>query len=440
MTLCLAMHDALKRWNAGWQQCVFALAAVTMLLTCRPATAQDALKIAAVVNDDAISVYDLAQRITLVALFSNLPNTPEMRGRIAPDVLGRLIVEKLRLQEAKRLDINIDNAEINESVAKMEKDNHLPDGKMEDFLKQRGIDIETLQQQIRSDLAWVRVVNELFRPISTVSEAEVDEVLSEIRRNEGKQEYQVSEIFLAYDEKSKAETSQAASRIHSQLTSGASFPQLAQNFSQAASAQNGGNIGWTTATELGPVLAQAIQRMRPGQISAPITTEDGIYILALQDVRATAVLGQGAKKTTVKLQQLHLSLAPNASAGDISAAMARAQSLANGIRSCDDLGKIGASQGSPQSGPLGEFDVATLAPAIRDTVQNLPEMTPSNPIRTADGVAVMMVCSRKTDAGPDPVAEARARIRSRLLNERLSRAADQHMAKLRRQAFIDIRL
>ena len=414
---------------------------LSVLIPCSRASTQDALKIAAVVNDDVISVFDLAQRISLVITFSNLPNTQETAHRIAPDILGRLIIEKLRLQEAKRLKIEIEQPEIDASIARMESNASQPPGGMATFLKQQGIDSDTLTQQIRADLAWVRIVNELFRPISSVSEAEVDDLMNEIRRNAGKSEYLVAEIFLAFDRQSQAKAQSTAGRLHSQLKSGAGFSQLAHNFSQSASVQTGGDIGWVSLPELSPALSNAIQKLRSGEISDPVVTDEGIYILLLRDVRTTSGLETASPgRTLLKLQQLHLALAPEANAASVAATIAHAGELTRGARSCNDLAKIGTSQGSPLSGLLGEFDSNSLSPAVRQIVEKLPVSTPSQPTRTADGVAVMMVCERKTESGTDPIAEARTRIRSRLLNERLSRAADQHISKLRRQAFVEIRL
>src|SRR2546423_879453 len=64
-----------------------------------PARPQGEMRIAAVVNDEVISAYDLAARIHMVAVSSSLPDTPEVRQKIAGQVLRSLIDEKLQLQE-----------------------------------------------------------------------------------------------------------------------------------------------------------------------------------------------------------------------------------------------------------------------------------------------------------------------------------------------------
>src|SRR5262245_5381351 len=72
-----------------------------------PATAAPTpdMRIAAVVNDEVISVFDLTSRMKMVELSSNLPDTPETRQRIGGQVLRALVDEKLQLQEAKRQNI-----------------------------------------------------------------------------------------------------------------------------------------------------------------------------------------------------------------------------------------------------------------------------------------------------------------------------------------------
>ena len=69
----------------------------------------------------------------------------------------------------------------------------------------------------------------------------------------------------------------------------------------------------------------------------------------------------------------------------------------------------------------GHFvEIDLTFPANQATVAN-----GSQPMRTTDGVIVLMVCSRETRAGTDPETEARQQARLRLTNERLERLAKQ---------------
>src|SRR3954451_19261942 len=88
-----------------------------------PAKPQGEMRIAAVVNDEVISAYDLASRIHMVAVSSNLPDTPEVRQRIAGQVLRSLIDEKLQLQEGKKQNVAATEEEINNALGQIEKQN-----------------------------------------------------------------------------------------------------------------------------------------------------------------------------------------------------------------------------------------------------------------------------------------------------------------------------
>jgi len=92
------------------------------------AAAQQSLRIAAVVNDEVISIYDLETRIALLLVSTNQKNTPENRRRLAPQVLRTLIDEKLKLQEAKRLAISVSEREVNDSFDIIEKRSNLGKG------------------------------------------------------------------------------------------------------------------------------------------------------------------------------------------------------------------------------------------------------------------------------------------------------------------------
>src|SRR5689334_7346680 len=69
-----------------------------------PGAAPD-MRIAAVVNDEIISIFDLVSRIRMVMLSSNIPDTPETRQKIGPQILRALVDEKLELQEAKKKNV-----------------------------------------------------------------------------------------------------------------------------------------------------------------------------------------------------------------------------------------------------------------------------------------------------------------------------------------------
>jgi len=399
------------------------------------ALAQGTQKIAAVVNDEVISVFDLQARLSLLTAGSDARRNPEAQRRLVPEVLRRMIDETLQMQEAKRLNISVSDAEIEHAIATIEQQNGMARGELEAFLARDGVDRQTLIAQIEPQIAWSKVVGRRIRPQIQISPEEIDEALARIQAGVGKPEYLLAEIFLRVDElENEAEIQQVGQRIMQQIQQGASFSAVARNFSQAASAAEGGNLGWVRADELGSDIEGTVSGMQPGQMAGPIRTLGGFQILLLRERRIARGLSADAE---VQLQQLFFPLAASADAAQVNEATARAQAMAARASSCADIEALAAELATPMSGSLGRLKTSALPPVLQNAIRDLDIGRPSAPVRTENGVVVLMVCDRQ---GQEAELEQRQRIEQMLLMPRLDAAAQRYLRDLRRTAFVDIRL
>jgi peptidyl-prolyl cis-trans isomerase SurA len=417
---------------------LFRVSLLVVLFLGGSALAQNSLRIAAVVNDEVISVYSLNSRLALVLASSPQRNVPEARRRLAPQVLRSLIDDRLKLQEARRLNIRVMKDEIDDALALMEERNGLPRGGLDDFLARNGVHKPVLIEQVEANLAWLKTVNRRWRGRIDIGDDEIDGVMAEMKANKGKPEHRVAEIFLPVDDPThEADVRLLAGRLIQELDAGASFEALARNFSQSASAAVGGDLGWIDQGQLSPDIDAALARLRPGTISRqPIKTLEGYYILMLRGRRADP--GLGTDEVTLSLQQLFLPLVPNASQADVTHAVKEAKSLAALANNCADMGNLAKQSGSTMSGSLGKVQIGKLPPALRAVVQDLPIGRPSQPIRLGEGIVVLMVCERnQKDTSEDVV---RRKIENKLLADRLSIAARRYLRDLRRSAFVDVRI
>ncbi len=405
------------------------------LLLCGGAGAQNSLRIVAVVNDDIISAYDLNARLSLALASSKVSNKAEARRRLAPQVLRTLIDDKLKLQEARRLSIRASKKDIDRALQKIERQNGLRRGGLGSFLAQNGIDMVVLIDQIEAEIVWAKAVNRRLRIQIQVGEDEIDEMLAQIEANKGKPEHRALEIFLPVDEPAdEQKTRLVAERLVQQLEAGASFRTLAYNFSQSASAAVGGDLGWIKQGQLATEVDAALIKMRPRQVSRPIKTQAGYYILLLIDRRADPGLDSG--EVTVALHQLFLPLPPKAGQAVVDRQTELAKTLAQQARSCADMERLGKNTGSPLSGSLGKIKVSNLPRALKTVVKGLPDRTASRPIRTDDGIIVLMICEREQE-GSD--ITARQKVAGMLMDQRLNIAARRYLRDLRRAAFVDVR-
>jgi len=395
---------------------------------------QDAVRIAAVVNEDVISLFDVQSRIQLFLLTAGIEDNVEVRQRLLPQVMNALIEEKLKIQEARREEIETTDEEVLNAVSLIEQNNGMQQGNFLQMLSNQGIDPGTFYMQVEADVAWLKVSQQVLARDVTVSEEEVDVVIDRLKSNQGKPEYLLGEIFLPIGLGVRDNDVRTfAQQLAEQARSGAPFPALAQQFSQSPTAAVGGDLGWIGAGELEAELDRAVARMQPGEVSEPIRTLSGYTILILRDQRATAEASP--LMATVSLSQIYLQTIRRNALSD-----ARVQQLSDAIQnqvfSCDQMNQWAQQIGGPGSGPVDLIRVGGLPEAVRDSVIALPigQMSPS--IEVPGARLFVMVCTREDDDGlPSP-----NQVFSRLENEKLDIVSRQRLRDLRRQALIDVRL
>ena len=250
------------------------------------ASGQEAVRIAAVVNNEAISIPDLVARIDIAIVSSRLQVSDEVRRQLAPQVLRTLIDERLKVQEAERLRVRVSKAELANARLNVEQRNGIPAGGLDDFLRRQGLDSVSVTEQLRAEILWSKLVRGRLGATVSVGEGEIDEAIARLEANRGRPEYRVAEIFLSVDSsEQEAEVRAAAASLYRQLTAGATFTQIAQQFSQSATAAVGGDIGWVVEGRLPNEIETVLADLEPGSIAPPVRAFDGYYIVLLMDRR-----------------------------------------------------------------------------------------------------------------------------------------------------------
>jgi peptidyl-prolyl cis-trans isomerase SurA len=400
-----------------------------------PGAAYPEIRIAAVVNDEVISVADLASRIRMVMLSTSIPDTPQARQRLAAQVLRQLIDEKLQVQEAKHKNITGTDAEIKKAIATIEQQNNMKSGQLDEVLKANGIERSAMVQQVTASIVWAKLVRQLAADTDPVSDAEIDETLQRLKQNENEPQSRVAEIFLAVDNPQQdAEVLALANRLIDQMKQGARFSSVAQQFSQSATAAVGGDIGWILPDEISPPLAKVVGPMRPGELSAPIRTPAGYYILLVLDRRNGRVVSQ--EDTILHIVQVVFPLPPQPTDAARRAAFAEAAAARTDAKSCPDMLRIGKEK-APKLSSEGDLRASQISPAMRSVVLGLGVGQPSEPIVQKNGIGVIMVC-KKTE--PKPTVATRDDVFETLMRERLDTLARRYMRDLRRSAYVDVRV
>jgi peptidyl-prolyl cis-trans isomerase SurA len=243
--------------------------------------------IAAVVGQDAITVSDVSARIRLVIVSSGMPDNQEIRNRLAPQIINVLVEEQIKIQEAERLGINISPEDVEQGFAVIAGQNNFTKEQFISILNKEKIPYRTMQNQIKAQIAWSRVVQNELQPQIIVTETEVQNMFDHMMSNEGEIEYLVSEIFLPVEKVTEEANIKAlADRLVGQLIKQESpFSRVAAQFSQSAAAARGGDLGWVQEGQLQDKIKEQIERMEVGDLSKPVRSLSGYHILLLRDKR-----------------------------------------------------------------------------------------------------------------------------------------------------------
>ena len=415
---------------------LIAILGVAAALGTASAMAQQTDRIAAVVNDDIVSVRDVESRVRLAIALSHLQDNVETRRRVVPQVLRKMVDERLQGQEAKRLKIAMTKAEIDEGVTNVERQNNMPVGSLLSGLAKDGVDPEQVRQQIGADLLWYRLAAAALQPTIHVGEEEVNDRLETIRAKRGQPEFMVAEIFLPVDNPTHDEQVRSlGERLLEQLRQGAPFPMLANQFSQSATAANGGSMGWVSEGMIDDDMLDALKGLQRGHITPLLHSADGYRILGLVDRR---IAGTDLQATEPQLVISEMLLAVPTRGPTKEALVARAAQVTRGASSCDDFEARGRQVGASLVERHPPAKLSGLPEPMRRLVAPLPEGGISPPVDAPEALQVVMVCSRVNVAGSD--MPSRDQVRRLIESERLETMSARYLRNLRRSAFVDIRM
>ncbi|WP_374658078.1 peptidylprolyl isomerase [Phenylobacterium sp.] len=403
-----------------------------------PAPAGLSESVAAVVNDDIISTYDLAQRMRLLIATSGIQPTQQNIGQFQREALISLVDEHLQIQELRsqekqqKMSIVASDEDVNEELAEMARGNNMSPDQFARSLVGQGIGINTLKDQIRAQVSWQRWIRGRYGSRLRVGEDQVKAVQQRMEAAASKPQYQISEVFIDANRVGGPEAAlSGANQLVTQMQQGAPFPAVARQFSASATAANGGDAGWITAGEMAPEVDAALEQMRPGQLSQPIPVRDGVYIIFLRDKRS------GANASVVHLKQAAVALPQTATEGQIAAATATLETLRGQLTGgCGDIEAKAAKVNGVVAGDLGEAEIKDLAPAFRTAVETLQPGQVSGPIRTGAGLHILAVCAKRAGGAEAITPE---QIESRLFGQQLSMIARRYMRDLRTSATIETR-
>ena len=251
--------------------------------------------IAAVVNDDIITISEVREAMAL--------GVEELQGRyrgealeaqvqnLYRETLQPLIDVRLQLEHAKKLNLKASDDDVTYHVSRLKEENQINDEQLSELLESRGMTLEMYRKQIYESLLVSKVVNAEVRSRLVILEDELQAVYKQRESQYGVAgELTVSHILFLVAEGAAAEVEASAksraAEVLQQLRGGADFAAMAQTHSEGPSAERDGLLGTFRTGELLPGFEEAVADLEPGGISELVRTRVGWHIIRLESYKA----------------------------------------------------------------------------------------------------------------------------------------------------------
>ena len=237
------------------------------------------------VDNEVITTFDLSERIKLVLKSLKLEDNIKNRDSVRDRVLDLLIIEKLKRKEIERSKIELSENELVSFTASVYNFPEDDFDKFKNFIKEEGLEIDVVLEQIKIELLWRKFSQQKFSPVISISREEIDRILKSQKKREGKTEYNISEIFIEENNSEPEETRKYIDKILILIENGSSFDRIATKFSDSLNANEGGNLGWLIEENIDSQILDIVKNLNIGQIKSDIKVDDGYKIIKLNNKR-----------------------------------------------------------------------------------------------------------------------------------------------------------
>lgn len=196
------------------------------------------------------------------------------------ELLETLIVEELITQEAKDLEIKVDENKINDIYSNFQEGLADEDKK---FYEENNIDEEFIKNRIKTEL----IVEEMITKITNNLGLDNEEKLQEIYEKYPVQVH--AKHILIKDEK-------LAKEVLEKVNNDGDFTELAKEYSEDPSVvKNNGDLGYFPRGAMLPEFEEAAFSLNAGEISDLAKTEYGYHIIKVEDKKTIEDLKEEGK-------------------------------------------------------------------------------------------------------------------------------------------------
>jgi peptidyl-prolyl cis-trans isomerase SurA len=363
-----------------------------------------------IVNDQAISGYELRQRVAFLTLL-------KQPGDIQNSAMNGLIEDRLRNAAAKAAGILPSSEEVMAGMTEFASRANLSAEEFTKAIGQAGIAPETFRDFVKSGVAWRKMVRQKYEGKVKISEAAIDRALANFSVPVT-QQVTLAEIVISASTRS-AEIS-VARELAIDISRGRDFAEAARAVSVGPTAGNGGVLEPQNLSALPDEAAKAVRSLSQDQVSDPVILDDKVVLYKMM---------ASAQQPTTVTAPTQIDYATFA-LPDTADGMKRATDLRAKVDGCDDLYSAANADGTLTRATVA---INAVPSDIAGALQMLDAGEVSTSVTQNGTRLFLMLCSRSAPKGSQP---SRDEVQLILTNQRLASLAGVYLEELRADALI----
>jgi peptidyl-prolyl cis-trans isomerase SurA len=406
---------------------------------------QPADRIVVVVNDEVITLHELRARLETTVSQLKRQGTPlPPRDVLEKQMLERMVTDKVQLQYARETGLRVDDAQLEQALARIAETNKLSPAKFRAALESEGISYARFREEIRDEITIARVREREVENKIVISDGEIDNYLAGDSASGASgasgQEFQMAHVLLRSPESASPEQIQKlkskADQLLLRLNQGEDFAQIAASYSDAPDGLQGGNLGWRAMDRLPTIFAEAAGTLKIGEVSQVLRSSNGFHL-----VKLLAKRGGSAAEAVQQTHVRHILIKVNEIVSESDAKhklIALRERLANGGNFAE-LAKSFSQDGSaPKGGDLGWIYPGDTVPEFERAMNPLKPGEISQPVQSPFGFHLIEVLERRVQ---DMSSDRKRMAARQVLRERkVDEAYQDWLRQLRDRAYVETRL
>ena len=230
------------------------------------------------------------------------------------EVLEQFITDKLLESEVREAGISITDADVNQYIDQVKKNNRLSDDDLKTALAREGQTVDSYKVSVKTEMEKSEIIDRQVKRKVTITDEDVERYYkANPNKYRSDARARIRHILLTLPERAAPDRVQAVmaegKELYERIKAGEDFATLAKEYSQGAGQADGGDIGWIKRGTLIPGLEEvAFEKLQVGQVSEPFRTSMGVHIVKLEAREAGNVLPLATVAPRIKEELLNKAL------------------------------------------------------------------------------------------------------------------------------------